>query len=755
MKNFLLPLIILSTTNFYQAQNTNISGVINSYESVSNITGNSITVNSSASFSVGDLVLIIQMQGATINETNTASFGDIISLNNAGNYEFTTVCAIPSATNISLTSIQRSYDITGIVQVVRVPVYDDATITGTLMAAPWNGSTGGVLAFQCNDSLTMNNGINLQGVGFRGGAITTSAYNCNWFINVNDYYYDISTGEGAKKGEGIASYIVGKTGGSGAQSNGGGGGNDHNSGGGGGANAGNGGAGGERIRPTTFSCAGQNPGVGGKPNTYSNISNKAYLGGGGGAGHENNANTATPGANGGGIVMIKSNVLVGNSNNINVEGGLNISNSGDGAGGGGAGGSVLLDVTSYVGNLNINTSGSQGGDVSNVGSANCNGPGGGGSGGLLWVSQPTLPTNILLSNTGGNAGTTLNSSQTNCSVSGNNNAQNGAPGITLTGLSFVESTCNTITINQSIAICATDSIFLGGAWQNTANVYYDTISTSCCDTIVESTLSIYPTLIDTINQTICNGDSIIVNGTTYNSSVTGATEVLLNAGVNGCDSIIIINLTVLPQITGTDLVTACNSFIWIDGNTYTTNNNTATFNIPNGAANSCDSLVFLELTINTIDTSVTQNGPNLSANLSGVSYQWLNCDSNYAIINGATNQNYTATMNGNYAVIVSQSSCTDTSSCHTVVITGIIENDFGKKILVYPNPTKGNVTIDLGAVYKNITLKIRSVTGSLLNTEKISNSNKLTFQIDEAPGIYVIEITTSEHKKGVIRIIKE
>jgi hypothetical protein len=56
--------------------------------------------------------------------------------------------------------------------------------------------------------------------------------------------------------------------------------------------------------------------------------------------------------------------------------------------------------------------------------------------------------------------------------------------------------------------------------------------------------------------------------------------------------------SICTTVNGTDTRTECNSYTWIDGNTYTSSNNTATFNIAGGAANGCDSLVTLDLTIN-------------------------------------------------------------------------------------------------------------------------------------------------------------
>ncbi len=77
-------------------------------------------------------------------------------------------------------------------------------------------------------------------------------------------------------------------------------------------------------------------------------------------------------------------------------------------------------------------------------------------------------------------------------------------------------------------------------------------------------------------------------------------------GGSNCDSIAITNIDILNPATGTDTRTACNSYTWIDGNTYSASNSSATFTIVGGAANGCDSLVTLNLTIN---IAVNSNNP--------------------------------------------------------------------------------------------------------------------------------------------------
>src|SRR5437868_6693872 len=88
--------IILLHAAALRAQN--ISGVVNAYYKVTaiNTASSTLTLSSTAGLSAGMKVVIMQMKGATIDITNTATFGNITAINNAGNYEVNTICSIAS-----------------------------------------------------------------------------------------------------------------------------------------------------------------------------------------------------------------------------------------------------------------------------------------------------------------------------------------------------------------------------------------------------------------------------------------------------------------------------------------------------------------------------------------------------------------------------------------------------------------------------------------------------------------------------------
>lgn len=227
-----------------------------------------------SSLAAGDLVMIIQMQGATmdVDVTPTASWGghyttpnghlfdwgsyhdlwgNVTSYNNAGKYEFREVRSVSGTTVINFTcGLQNSYTSTGHVQIVRVPRLQNLTLNASTSIVPalWDGTIGGVVALEILGTLTFNTGSKIlaTGYGFRGGVcdLLTAGSPPGSAANVGYCASDAAT-EGAEKGEGIGGFYTEydalysrycKS----APANGGGGGGNHNAGGGGGSNIGTG-----------------------------------------------------------------------------------------------------------------------------------------------------------------------------------------------------------------------------------------------------------------------------------------------------------------------------------------------------------------------------------------------------------------------------------------------------------------------------------------------------------------------------------
>ena len=403
-------------------------------------------VGAAKTIAAGDLLLVIQMQNATINYTNTDAYGDgtagdvpnITSpqpstaasgwlTTQAGTYEYVRAAGAVSGGTVSIAGVsggllnnyisapasatqgQSTY------QVIRVPQYSSATL-GSATALPWNGVTGGILAYDVTGNLTLTGTVDVSSRGFRGGA----GRRLGGGAGTNTDFRTLSTiNANGSKGEGLAGtprYIlqtfdaagnataplVSSTGNEGypngsyargAPGTAGGGStdghpssNDQNSGGGGGGNGGNGGRGGR-----AWSSQVTTGGFGGKE-FFLAATDRLVLGGGGGAGTTNDGSyyngsaqvggdgSYSSGVAGGGMVFIRTNTA--SSSGIILATGANARDVGqDGGGGGGAGGSVI--VTSRSGSLAGLSVSVQGGSGGNARFSAAHGPGGGGGGGVI------------------------------------------------------------------------------------------------------------------------------------------------------------------------------------------------------------------------------------------------------------------------------------------------------------------------------------------------------------------------------------
>jgi hypothetical protein len=174
-------------------------------------------------------------------------------------------------------------------------------------------------------------------------------------------------------------------------------------------------------------------------------------------------------------------------------------------------------------------------------------------------------------------------------------------------------------------------------------------------------------------------------------------------------------------VTSLATITACPPYTWADGITYTTNNNTATFNYCSTTTDGCDSIVSLDLTlVNSLNPIVTSDTLSLTVNLSGVDYQWRDCGTGLPVL-GQTSQTFTPWQNGSYAVITSSNGCVDTSSC--VIIDQLAVSDLSKTVTeIYPNPSNGSFTVR-GIPGSDISeMKLITMDGKQVNLELVTEA---------------------------------
>lgn len=478
MRSILLSILLLLTCNFVfsqQAKNGNYTvaatgTVLNAYTNVTaNVAANATSISVASNtltnsyfataLGAGDLILIVQMQGATMDiVTNPAvpaasggwgsnftvsnsawadmgnvnnyraDWGGVTSYNNSGKYEYAEVLSVSAGTINVRCALKNSYTSSGHVQVIRVPRIGNLTLNANTSIIPlsWDGTIGGIVALEVNGTLTFgtNSKIVASGYGFRGGVTDNTSGGPGAFGDIGKPAYSVAS-EGSEKGEGIGGSVTEyavlySRYGCGAPANGGGGGNYKNSGGGGGSNVGTGMYNGKGVATAGY-AAFWNLELAGMATTPSSGGGR-----GGYSGAQSDQNEATVGPNTSawsGDFRRKEGGLGGHPLTYDATrvfmgggGGAGEMDQNQGGSGGAGGGIVFLQsYGSITGTGIIEANGANGQNSNPTNAPNpgalsstklgVDGAGGAGAGGAIIISNGTaIPSTITLNANGGTGG---------------------------------------------------------------------------------------------------------------------------------------------------------------------------------------------------------------------------------------------------------------------------------------------------------------------------------------------------------------
>ncbi|MCT4623804.1 MAG: T9SS type A sorting domain-containing protein, partial [Schleiferiaceae bacterium] len=201
--------------------------------------------------------------------------------------------------------------------------------------------------------------------------------------------------------------------------------------------------------------------------------------------------------------------------------------------------------------------------------------------------------------------------------------------------------------------------------------------------------------------------------------------------------------------TKIDVIESCEPIVWRNGNLYSSSNSSATFTVNNPTG--CDSVYQLDFTRKTVKTQVINLGSALTVNEYWAYYQWIDC-ATMTPIAGATQQNFIPAQAGSYAVIVTKDGCTDTSSC--TLFSGLdLKENFEQNISIYPNPTKGDIHIELDNNLSINSIEIFNTSGQSLKRIQVENQPELDVNIKGKSGIYILRII-GDQKMYYWKVIK-
>lgn len=269
--------------------------------------------------------------------------------------------------------------------------------------------------------------------------------------------------------------------------------------------------------------------------------------------------------------------------------------------------------------------------------------------------------------------------------------------------------------------------------------------------VTSASVTIHPEFTTSSSETICSNETYDFNGQTLTAADAGLNTTVFQSQ-NGCDSTVNLTLSVNQTEMSSYSETIC------PGDTYDFNGqiltdadeglNTMVLQTQNG----CDSTVNLTLNVETIDNSVLVAGATITANQTGATYQWVDCDNGNAPIPGETNASFTATTSGNYAVEITLNNCTVTSVCTNMDFSSLDELDLNA-IVIFPNPVEDVFeikNIEKFGVIKSITLT--DLTGKVV--KQISGADSQVYIGELERGVYYLKIET-ESDETVVSVVKK
>ena len=196
-------------------------------------------------------------------------------------------------------------------------------------------------------------------------------------------------------------------------------------------------------------------------------------------------------------------------------------------------------------------------------------------------------------------------------------------------------------------------------------------------------------------QSAC-GSYTWIDGVTYHSSNTTATHTIAGGAANGCDSIVTLNLTINQPTSSSVTITECEAYTWpLNNQTYTTSG-TYTHVIPNG--NNCDSTITLTLTINQPTSSTMTQTACGSYTLNGQTY--TNSGTYTQIIPNAANCDSTITLN--LTINQPTSSTMTQTACGSYTLNGQTYTNSGTYTQVIPNANNCDSTITLNLTINDV-----------------------------------------------------
>jgi len=319
----------------------------------------------------------------------------------------------------------------------------------------------------------------------------------------------------------------------------------------------------------------------------------------------------------------------------------------------------------------------------------------------------------------------------------------------VTNDAVVDYECVPQTVSQNLPLCQGDSVQVGSNWYLQAGTYTNALTTATgCDSVVITNLSVLQPSSSQQSYSICQGDSVQVDGVWRYESGTFVSS-FPNAA--GCDSTVTTHVALLTPSAFDQSVSLCaGATVTVGNNTYDATG-TYTDILQNAAG--CDSIVQTAVAVASIDTSLTVSGPTLAAAADAGAYQWIDCVSHQPVT-GATNASYTAASSGSYAATLTYGTgCTTSTACADVVVNGIASVP-NIEFTLAPNPASDHVVLALPNDVANLTIVVTDLTGRRILERKAVGASQVSLSVDALlPGTYLVQFDDAHRTLAVKQLV--
>lgn len=157
------------------------------------------------------------------------------------------------------------------------------------------------------------------------------------------------------------------------------------------------------------------------------------------------------------------------------------------------------------------------------------------------------------------------------------------------------------------------------------------------------------------------------------------------------------------------------------------------------------------------NVEVNDNTISASFNSSSRDYEWYNCDQpELGVL--STETTFSPSESGNYKLHVTQDgSCPAISECVEMIVTTTSTQDLVKlnNLNIYPNPTNGSLSIDLGESFQNVIVEVYSIAGVLVDNFNLGTATNEVIHINGNPGVYFVNIKAEGGLERTIKVIKK